>query len=325
MVSTPDTFRTQRESTLAIFRRAETAQDPGICDAFNKAATFIENTPGIVEYFASDRNSAPFTDGMNFRTALHDVVSKAQDFSLRVRAIEAIGNISTRYGDCIQSFYDMQILTRLACNTWNEDVAAATVAAICKIAACPTLRPAPNMNTDQFTRGSLTHELKFRSRMPPHNELGTGRQAAYITYPEVAIAVTAHVLMANESPKARLAAAGNLRAIAWEHRNDSQSGHSDLRSLVVQFVSEHKPGESDPQVLSVLDKIIGLDYCEAEKEKARAIQDLADQLDAQTQAAAKEQRDAVTTVKQAITVSKPLTFKKAAPPPPPKKRWWGLR
>jgi hypothetical protein len=266
---------------------------------------------------------------MNFRLALHDVANNAQDNALRLRAIETIGNISTRYGDFIQSFYDMQLLTRMACKTPDGDIAGAAVTAICKIAACPTLRPAPDMNTEQFSMGN---DVEFRSRMSPHGSIGRrakGGMSANITYPEVAIAVTAHVLMTNESPKARLTAAENLRKIAWEHRNDAEKGGGDLRSLVVQFVNEHRPAEDDPQVMSVLDKTVGLDYRDAEREKDHAVQDLADQLAAQTRAAETEQREAATTVRETIKVSKPLTFKKAASTPTqtpaPKKRWWGLR
>ena len=329
MANATDTFRTQRDSVLSIFRIAASTRDADFSDAFNKAATFIENTPGIVEYFARERGPGPFTDGMDFRRTLHEVASKAALYPLRVRAIEAIGNISTRYADFVQSFYDMQLLTRLACSAPRGDIAGAAITAMCKIGSCDTLQPAPNMHTGQFDMyAGGAGALPFRSRFAPHDPIGRNARydaPAHVTYPEVAIAVAAQVLMTNPDPGARVTAAENLRAIAWAHRNDAEDGKGNLRSLVCCVVDQHKPDESDARVRDALDNIEA-DYWQAEKDKQQAAKDMAAALDAQTRAAEKEARDAVITVKETMKVGKPLTLKKtpSAPVPPraAKKRWW---
>jgi hypothetical protein len=321
MSDTADTYRTERANILKVFRLAETTRDarfvPDVYEAFNKAAAFVENAPGIVEFYTSEEGA---TTGTDFIRSLREIVKNGVFPSLRARAIEAIGNITPRTLDSCQPLYMMQMLIHLASGAQHEDVAAAAAGAICRIGLSPGLRPVPNMSTSYFPCSSGS--ISYRSGYSGNRALGSD----YIGYPEVAIAATAHILMKHHAAKARLAAAEELRKIAWEHRRDNEHGSQDLRSLVFSFVNEHKPCESDPQVMSVLEKTVGLDYHEAELEKTHEALEIANQLEARRQAAVTEQRLEATVVKETITVSKPLTFKKDAPPPQQqkKKRWWGL-
>ncbi len=294
MEQQPDLHREQRETVLQIFAAAgksdfNTGESQGIAAAFNKAASFIENTPGIVEYvnWNRQRNLGTETDGTNFRSDLLTAAQRSANFDVRARAVECLGNISTRHFDFVCSLYDLEQISRIALLGPTAAVKGAALQAFAKIATTRTLRET-NPTVQHFqVYGTQAYDaggkVDFRSAVFPHYKLSPAGESRYdsfsrITYIEAAIGLAAHVAGKSPDVEARRLAAETLRFIAKDRQEDRFSDYRDPRSLVFNFVQALKARETDAVVLGTYKKILETDPQLAEKQRAKSISELADTL-----------------------------------------------
>ncbi len=295
MAEQQDLYPEQRASILQIFATAEkadflTPESNGIIDAFNKAATFVEKTPGIVEYTNWDRQSNKvrgLTDGTDFHTSLQEISQHSPSYTIRARALECLGNISTRHFDFVRSLYDLEKIGHVALLAPTSAVAGAAMMAFAKIATnralrqtSPTVQHFQVYGNDAALTGGM---VEFKSSMAPHYPLKTGGKAAYdmpspITYIEAAVGIAAHIAGKSSLPESRRHAAETLRFIASERQEDRYTDYRDPRALVFTFVQALKATETDAVVLSTYEKILDTDPMLADKQRARSISDIADTL-----------------------------------------------
>jgi len=266
MLNTNDLFKQERTDVLRLFTAValnnfgqENLTD--IRYAFNRAASYVEQQAGIVEYYHHGKEKVGATDGTDFRRLLHDITEKSPDAALRCRAYECLGNISQRDTDFVHPHYDLEKLRYRIFKDPDDEARAAALKAYANIAhtkhANPNAFKAIEAQQTWVTVPGAGHTYTLHS-YPPHHDVAYGLQP--IPHVDALAALCAQALRLKNSPKLRLAAAEELRDLEqkYEAGGTNEAPDADFKSLARTYVRLFAPQDQDPAVRKVLDSILDM-------------------------------------------------------------------
>ncbi|MDE1151092.1 MAG: hypothetical protein PW788_01025 [Micavibrio sp.] len=266
MPNTNDLFKQERTDVLRLFTAVALNNFGGenISDiryAFNRAASYVEQQPGIVEYYHYGKENVGATDGTDFRRLLHDITEKSPDAEVRQRAYECLGSISQRNSDFVHPHYDLEKLRHRIFNDPEDGARAAALKAYSNIAHTKHANPHAFKSIEaQHTWVNVPdagHTYTLHS-YPPHPTVAYGLQP--IPHADALAALCARALRMKNSPSLRLAAAEELRDLEqkYETGGTNEAPGADFKSLARTYVRPLAAQEQDPAVRAVLNSIIDM-------------------------------------------------------------------